>query len=109
MSNVPSADILRVFIDFPAADADEKGPISVEDCATVSHQLSHVFTVENVDYERLEVSSPGLDRPVRTLADFERFAGSEARQAARRHAGQREPQDLPGHPACPGATRSVGN
>jgi len=69
--------ILRVFIDFPAAVADEKGPISVEDCATVSHQLSHVLTVENVDYERLEISSPGLDRPVRTLADFERFAGSE--------------------------------
>jgi ribosome maturation factor RimP len=69
--------ILRVFIDFPAAVADEKGLITVEDCATVSHQLSHVFTVENVDYERLEVSSPGLDRPVRTLADFERFAGSE--------------------------------
>jgi ribosome maturation factor RimP len=69
--------ILRVFIDFPAAVADEKGPISVEDCATVSHQLSHVLMVENIDYERLEVSSPGLDRPVRTLADFERFAGEE--------------------------------
>lgn len=70
--------ILRVYIDFPAAVAQEKGPITVEDCATVSHQLSHVLTVENVDYERLEISSPGLDRPVRTLADFERFAGSEA-------------------------------
>ena len=69
--------ILRVYIDFPAADADEKGPITVEDCAKVSHQLSHVFTVENVDYERLEISSPGLDRPVRTLADFARFAGHE--------------------------------
>ena len=69
--------ILRVYIDFPADVADEKGLISVEDCATVSHQLSHVLTVENVDYERLEVSSPGLDRPVRTLADFARFAGSE--------------------------------
>jgi ribosome maturation factor RimP len=69
--------ILRVFIDFPADVADEKGPISVEDCATVSHQLSHLLTVENIDYERLEVSSPGLDRPVRTLADFARFAGSE--------------------------------
>lgn len=69
--------ILRVYIDFPAADADEKGPITVEDCATVSHQLSHVLTVENVDYERLEVSSPGLDRPVRTMADFTRFAGHE--------------------------------
>jgi ribosome maturation factor RimP len=69
--------ILRVFIDFPAAVAEEKGLITVEDCATVSHQLSHVLTVENIDYERLEVSSPGLDRPVRTLADFVRFAGEE--------------------------------
>ena len=40
--------------------------------------LSHVLTVENVNYERLEISSPGLDRPVRKLADFERFAGCEA-------------------------------
>jgi ribosome maturation factor RimP len=69
--------VLRVYIDFPAAAADEKGPITVEDCATVSHQLSHLLTVENVDYERLEISSPGLDRPVRALADFERFAGHE--------------------------------
>ena len=69
--------VLRVFIDFPAAVAEEKGLITVEDCATVSHQLSHVLTVENVDYERLEISSPGLDRPVRTLADFERFAGHD--------------------------------
>ena len=68
--------LLRVYIDFPPQEED-KGPITVEDCATVSHQLSHVFTVENVNYERLEISSPGLDRPVRTLADFERFAGTE--------------------------------
>ena len=69
--------VLRVFIDFTAEDAAEKGPITVEDCATVSHQLSHVLTVENVPYERLEISSPGLDRPVRKLADFVRFAGYE--------------------------------
>eukprot|EP01133_Synstelium_polycarpum_P018969 gene18969-22706_t len=69
--------LLRVFIDFSAADAAEKGPITVEDCATVSHQLSHVLTVENVPYERLEISSPGLDRPVRKLEDFVRFAGQE--------------------------------
>jgi len=67
--------LLRVYIDFTAADAEEKGPITVEDCATVSHQLSHVLTVENVNYERLEISSPGLDRPVRKLEDFVRFAG----------------------------------
>ncbi|MGZ8316865.1 MAG: ribosome maturation factor RimP [Telluria sp.] len=69
--------ILRVYIDFTAEDAAEKGLITVEDCATVSHQLSHVLTVENVNYERLEISSPGLDRPVRTMSDFERFAGHE--------------------------------
>ncbi len=69
--------ILRVYIDFTAADALEKGLITVEDCATVSHQLSHVLTVENVAYERLEISSPGLDRPVRTMSDFERFEGHE--------------------------------
>ena len=40
--------LLRVYIDFTAEDAEEKGPITVEDCATVSHQLSHVLTVENV-------------------------------------------------------------
>ena len=70
--------LLRVFIDFSAEDAEEKGPITVEDCATVSHQLSHVLTVENVPYERLEISSPGLDRPLRKFSDFVRFAGSEA-------------------------------
>ena len=69
--------LLRVFIDFSAQDAPEKGLITVEDCATVSHQLSHVLTVENVNYERLEISSPGLDRPVRKLEDFVRFAGCE--------------------------------
>ena len=70
--------LLRVYIDFSAEDAAEKGPITVEDCATVSHQLSHVLTVENVNYERLEISSPGLDRPVRKMADFVRFAFCEA-------------------------------
>src|SRR5450830_2101520 len=69
--------MLRVYIDFPPADVDEKGPITVEDCATVSHQLSHVLTVENVPYERLEISSPGLDRPLCKLEDFVRFAGYE--------------------------------
>lgn len=59
---------LRIFIDTP------KG-IVVEDCATVSNHLSRVFMVENIDYERLEVSSPGLDRPLRRVADFVRFAG----------------------------------
>jgi ribosome maturation factor RimP len=69
--------LLRVYIDFSAHDPDT-GNISVEDCEKVSHQLSHVLTVENIPYERLEVSSPGLDRPLKKLADYVRFAGQEA-------------------------------
>jgi ribosome maturation factor RimP len=60
--------VLRVFIDRPDG-------VRIEDCEQVSHQLSHVLEVENVDYKRLEVSSPGVDRPLRRLADYVRFAG----------------------------------
>lgn len=63
--------LLRLFIDKPQG-------IDVEDCAAVSRQLSRVFEVEGVDYERLEVSSPGLDRPLRKQADFARFVGQRA-------------------------------
>ncbi|MFZ6674725.1 ribosome maturation factor RimP [Undibacterium sp. Xuan67W] len=69
--------LFRVYIDYLPADL-EKGNITVEDCEKVSHQLSHVLTVENVLYERLEISSPGLDRPLKKLADFARFAGEKA-------------------------------
>jgi ribosome maturation factor RimP len=63
--------LLRLFIDKP-------GGITVEDCAAVSRHLSRVLAVEGIDYERLEVSSPGLDRPLRKGADFARFAGHKA-------------------------------
>lgn len=63
--------MLRLFIDKP-------GGISVEDCATVSRHLTRLLAVEGVDYERLEVSSPGLDRPLRKGSDFARFAGHRA-------------------------------
>ena len=63
--------LLRLFI-------DKAGGIGVEDCAAVSRQLTRVLEVEGVDYERLEVSSPGLDRPLRKPADFARFAGHRA-------------------------------
>lgn len=59
---------LRVFIDKPEG-------ITVEDCATVSNHLSRLFIVEDVDYKRLEISSPGLDRPLKKAADFIRFSG----------------------------------
>ena len=61
---------LAVFIDRP-------GGITVEHCAEASRQLSRVFAVEGIDYDRLEVSSPGLDRPLRKATDFGRFAGSK--------------------------------
>jgi len=64
--------LLRVFI-------DKQGGVDVEDCARVSNHLTRLFAVENVDFERLEVSSPGLDRPVKRLADYARFAGQQAR------------------------------
>jgi len=60
---------LSVFIDRP-------GGITVDHCAEVSRQLARVFAVEGIDYDRLEVSSPGLDRPLCKPADFTRFAGS---------------------------------
>ncbi|MDO8789739.1 MAG: ribosome maturation factor RimP [Sulfuritalea sp.] len=71
----PRARLLRVFIDKP--ENAPKSGISVEDCAAVSSQLSRVFMVENVDYDRLEVSSPGLDRVLVKPADYRRFAGQE--------------------------------
>ncbi len=75
--------LLRVFI-------DHSNGIGVEDCATVSHQLTRLFGVEEVPYERLEVSSPGLDRPLNKTADFERFLGREVKVKLRiPHAGQR--------------------
>ena len=55
---------------------DRAGGITVDHCAAVSRQLSRVFEVEGIDYDRLEVSSPGLDRPLRKAADFVRFAGN---------------------------------
>ncbi len=70
--------LLRVFIDIVFDENGDAGQITVEDCAAVSHQLSHVLTVENVSYERLEVSSPGLDRPLNKLSDYVRFVGRNA-------------------------------
>ncbi len=66
----PRARLLRVFI-------DKEGGISVDDCAAVSNHLTRLFTVENVDYDRLEVSSPGLDRPLKKAADYARFVGAD--------------------------------
>lgn len=64
--------MLRLFIDKPDG-------VTVDDCVLVSNHLTHLLAVENdVDYDRLEVSSPGLDRVLKKPADFERFVGSKA-------------------------------
>lgn len=72
----PRARQVRVFIDKP-------GGVDVEDCAGVSQHLTRLFAVENIDYERLEVSSPGLDRPLKKASDYARFAGHEAQLTLR--------------------------
>lgn len=65
-----AAGLLRVTLDAPQG-------VRLEDCERVSRQLSHLFAVEDVDYDRLEVSSPGLDRPLKRARDFARFVGAE--------------------------------
>jgi ribosome maturation factor RimP len=67
---------IRVFIDKPEG-------VDIDDCVRVSNHLSRVFAVENVDYDRLEVSSPGLDRPLRRRDDFARFAGERVQVRVR--------------------------
>jgi ribosome maturation factor RimP len=76
--------LLRVFIDKPEG-------VTVDDCAAVSRQLSRVFAVEGAEYDRLEVSSPGLDRPLRKASDFRRFSGQrvEVRMRERDASGRR--------------------
>ena len=72
--------LLRVYIDrvpgrvYPEAQGLGEF-VTVDDCEVVTRQLQYVLEVETVDYERLEVSSPGLDRPLKRQADFERFTG----------------------------------
>jgi len=68
---VSGRGLMRVFMDKPEG-------ITLEDCERVSNQLVRLFTVEGVEYERLEVSSPGLDRALKKEADFVRFVGQKA-------------------------------
>jgi ribosome maturation factor RimP len=68
--------LLRVTIDRVAGDPQGEF-ITVDDCEKVTRQLQHVLEVENFDYARLEVSSPGLDRPLKKAADYARYAGAQ--------------------------------
>lgn len=78
--------LLRIFID------KVPGGVNLDDCAAVSRQLTRVLAVEGVDYDRLEISSPGLDRPLRKPEDFARFAGEqvEVRMRYADEAGRRK-------------------
>jgi ribosome maturation factor RimP len=73
---VPRSGLMRVYI-------DRDGGVNLDDCARVSEQLSRTLSVERVPYDRLEISSPGLDRPLARESDFRRFAGQRAKVSLR--------------------------
>ena len=77
--------VLRIQIDRPGSAATAEESVSVQDCANVSRDLSAVLDVEDVVPSAyiLEVSSPGLDRPLRGAADYRRFAGRRAKLVMR--------------------------
>ena len=77
-------------------DTDAEGGITTDDCERVSDQLTHLFSVEDVPYERLEVSSPGVERPLKRARDWQRVAGELA------HVELFEPMHAEG---CPEAGR----
>ena len=66
-------ELLRIFIDKPSS-------ITIDDCVDVTNQLKHILTVEeDISFDRLEVSSPGIDRVIKKLKDFERFKGEKVK------------------------------
>ena len=68
---INKGELLRIFIDKP-------GSITIDDCVAVTNQLKHILTVEEeIIFDRLEVSSPGINRAVKKLQDFERFKGEK--------------------------------
>ncbi len=73
--DVELVDVERAALGLLRVTIDRVGGVRIEDCEQVSRQLSRVYEVENIDYKRLEVGSPGVDRPLRNEAEFRRFAG----------------------------------
>ena len=75
-----ASGLLRITIDLPWETPATVGAseqfVTVEDCEKVTRQLQFALEVDAVEYKRLEVSSPGIDRPLRSQKDFERFAGA---------------------------------
>jgi len=74
----PRGRLLRIFIDRPVDEAGAAGRVTLDDCRRMTRQVQHVLEVEGVEYDRLEVSSPGLDRVLKKPADFRRFSGATA-------------------------------
>ncbi|MBF6632054.1 MAG: ribosome maturation factor RimP [Comamonas sp.] len=78
-----AAGLLRITIDLPWQVPEEgteplsEAFVTVEDCEKVTRQLQFALEVDGVDYSRLEISSPGIDRPLRHELDFVRFKGAE--------------------------------
>jgi ribosome maturation factor RimP len=80
-----SGHVVRVFIDRPGPAATPEESVSIEDCEQVNREISTILDVEDplpFAYT-LEVSSPGLDRPLRDLEDYRRFAGRLAKVVVR--------------------------
>jgi ribosome maturation factor RimP len=73
--DVELVDVERAALGLLRITIDRVEGVRIEDCEQVSKHLSRVYEVENIDYRRLEVGSPGVDRPLRTEADFRRFVG----------------------------------
>lgn len=69
---ITPAKMVRVFI-------DKDGGVTIDDCELVSNHLNKLFFVENIEYNRLEVSSPGIERPLKKLQDFVRFTDKLAK------------------------------
>jgi ribosome maturation factor RimP len=78
-------DVLRVVLDRPGSGATPEDSVSITDCEHVSQELSTILDVEDLlpDSYTLEVSSPGLDRPLRDARDYMRFAGRLAKLVTR--------------------------
>ncbi|MFJ1302324.1 ribosome maturation factor RimP [Pseudomonadota bacterium AL_CKDN230030165-1A_HGKHYDSX7] len=73
--DIELVDVERAAMGLLRVTIDREGGARIEDCEQVSRQLSRVYEVENIDYKRLEVGSPGVDRPLRTEKEFRRFVG----------------------------------
>jgi ribosome maturation factor RimP len=91
--------LLRVTIDHAHGHGAGEA-ITVDDCEKATRHLQYVLDVEGLDYQRLEVSSPGLDRPLHGAADYRRFAGQpvqltlrEPFQGRKRFVGTLEPRE----------------